>query len=111
MLITTSPAGQSSPGAFVPAIGARRTRCAGFLVCVGLGLGDGLGDVLLTDGLGDAVETVGDGAATGMFPGVPEPFSDEVEAAGRVAVAPPTAQASSPRMASPAASAKTLRRQ
>ena len=65
--------------------------------------------MLLADGLGEAVETVG--VATGMFPGVPEPFTDDVAAAGRVAVAPPNAQASKPRMASPPASATTLRRQ
>jgi hypothetical protein len=111
MLITTSAAGQSSPGAFIPAIDTCRTRRTGFLVCVGLGLGDGLGDVLLADGLGEAVEMAGDAATTGMFPRVPGPFTDDVAAVGRVAVAPPTAQASKPRMASPPASAITLRRQ
>jgi hypothetical protein len=75
------------------------------------GDGDGLGDGLTADGLGHAVDTAGDAPGAEMFPCDPWLFSDAVAAVGRVAVAPPTAQASKPSTPRPAASANSLRRQ
>lgn len=105
MLITTSPAGQLSPAAFV-----RVTTTCRFGLLLDDALGDGLGDGLVTDGLGEAIEVEGKAPVVGILLGVPGLFKDVVEAVGWVA-APPTAQASKASTASPPASAKTLRRQ
>ncbi|HEY3733122.1 MAG TPA: hypothetical protein VGL63_04330 [Streptosporangiaceae bacterium] len=78
---------------------------------------DGLGDGLVADGLGDGpadgVEAngLGDTAAGVILGGGVWPVRDAVVAAGRDELAPPTAQASRPSTARPAASANSLRRQ
>lgn len=127
-LITTSPDGQSSPGALSPAASAWcLAPCAlapvvTFLACLPgslLSLGDGVGDGLEADGdgdgdgLGDGLEIIGLGKLVGALVGALRcAWLNEVsEAVWWVAEAPPTAQASKPSTARPAASANSLLRQ
>jgi hypothetical protein len=103
--------GQSSPGALWPVFWWLVPACWCWpLLC------DGFGDELEGDGLGDGDELLGDGVGvTGRVDGGGYVCGalvliDAVEAMGCVE-APPTAQASRPNTARPAASANSLLRQ
>ncbi|HEY2443967.1 MAG TPA: hypothetical protein VGI31_12580 [Streptosporangiaceae bacterium] len=84
---------------------------------VGVADAAGLGDGLVADGLGDALadgleaDGLGDTTAGVILGGGVWPVRDAVVAVGRDELAPPTAQASRPSTARPAASANSLRRQ
>ena len=126
MLITTSAAGQPLPPACAMSGTAfwRTRAAAGFAAALPttaapdeVAEADGLGDGLAAGGLG---EGVGDGldanrlsepAAGGRLIRGAWLETEAVVAADRVELAPPTAQASRPSTARPAASAKSLRRQ
>jgi hypothetical protein len=129
MLITTAEAGQPLPcergltaTAARPAFRWPRAAAADLPLAVGrldeLLSADAPGGGLEAEGLGDELDTdgpgrdpAGDVPAGGGSACEVWPVMDAVVAGGRVELAPPTAQASSPSTARPAASAKSLRRQ